>query len=220
MDQNFQTSFIPKKPMIEEPIRNVSRPISVFLVFSIFIFITMLLATGGLYFYQGILEKNIAQMKVDLEKAKNRFELSKITELQTLDKRLKASTEILKSHVAVSPIFDALSKITIKTIRYTKFSYAFDNTDKSKVLIKMSGQASWTQGYKAIALQSDIFSGDNEYKKLLIDPVFSGLTPDTKGNILFDLDFSVDRGLVDYNKMIQVDNTPVDNSATDGGVVN
>ena len=69
MEQNFQTSFIPKKPMIEE--RAVaSRPISLFTVISIFIFFTVIIATGGLYFYNVILTKNIAQMENDLNLAK------------------------------------------------------------------------------------------------------------------------------------------------------
>src|ERR1035437_5889689 len=210
MDQNFQTSFIPKKPLAEE--RAVaSRPVGFLTIISIFIFFTVLLASGGLYFYQGVLTKNIAQMDNDLNLAKNRFELPKITQLQVLDKRLRASTEILSKHITISPIFSALQAITMKTVRYTKFSYDFGNTSNAQVDVKMSGQA---VGYRSIALQSDLFTKN----KYLIDPVFSNLSLDTKGNVLFDLEFSVDPIFVDYKTALTAgsDNSPSAGSSTPG----
>ena len=62
-------------------------------------------------FLQGVLVKNIAKMENDLNLAKNRFEPSKITELQVLDKRLRGSSEILSRHIAISPIFQALQTL-------------------------------------------------------------------------------------------------------------
>ena len=64
-----------------------------------------------------------------------------------------------------------------------------------KVIIKMSGVA---VGYRSIALQSDLFTRN----KNLIDPVFSNLTLDNTGNVLFDLEFSVDPSFVDYKQML------------------
>lgn len=199
MEQDFQTSFIPKKPMIEE--RAVSsRPIGLFTVLSIFIFVTVLLGTGGLYFYNSILNKNIKEMEVSLSSAKNRFEPSKIVQLQVLDKRLKASTEILSQHIAVSPIFQALQNLTMKTIRFTKFSYSMGTEKNTKLIdVKMSGLA---VGYRSVALQADLFS----QSKFFIDPVFSNLSLDNSGNVVFDLEFSVDPTFVDYEKMILTNN--------------
>jgi hypothetical protein len=196
MEQNFQTSFIPKKPMIEE--RAVaSRPIGIFTIISIAIFFTVIIATGALYFYDGILRKNITQMENDLNLAQGRFEPSKIVQLQVLDKRLIASNEILSKHIVVSPIFQALQSITMKTVSYTKFSYSFDDSSSSnpKIMVKMNGTA---VGYTAIALQSDLFAGN----KNLIDPIFSNLLLDDKGNVTFTLDFSVDSDFVNYKKTL------------------
>jgi hypothetical protein len=182
MEPNFQTSFIPKKPMVVERDTS-SRSIGFFTILSLFILFTVLLATGGLYFYKGVVIKNIAKMEKDLSLAKNRFEPSKITELQLLDKRLRASSEILSHHIAISPVFQALSAITMKTVRYTKFSYVFGGEKNEKVIIKMSGQG---VGYRSVALQSDLFTTRDEGKNF-IDPVFSNLTLDDKGNVLFEL---------------------------------
>src|SRR3989344_3800519 len=197
MESNFQTSFIPKKPMVAE--RAITeRSTSFFTVISIFILFAVLLGSVGLYFYKGILNKNIAAMQNTLNLAKNRFEPSKITELQTLDKRLRASTEILSHHVAITPIFQALSDLTMKTVRYTKFNYTLEEGKGAKVVVHMSGVA---VGYRSVALQSDLFAEN----KNLIDPVFSNLSLDDKGNVLFDLEFSVDPSFVDYKQVIKTE---------------
>src|SRR3989338_2742176 len=201
MEQNFQTSFIPKKPMIEE--RTIaSRPISFLTVVSVVIFFTVIIATGALYFYDKVLAKNITKMENDLNLAKNRFEPSKIIQLQVLDKRLRASSEILSKHIAISPIFEALQSITLKTVSYTKFSYDFDDSKNAKIKVKMNGIAI---GYRSVAFQSDLFAKN----KYLIDPVFSNLLLDDKGNVLFDLEFSVDPTFVDYKKMLETTNEDI-----------
>ena len=194
MEPNFQTSFIPKKPIVQERATS-SRPISLLVVVSIFVFFTVLAASTALYFYKGVLVKNIAQMENDINLAKNRFEPSKITELQALDRRLRASNEILSRHIAITPVFEALQALTMKTVRYTKFSYDFGTGKEAKIVIKMSGLAI---GYRSIALQSDLFAEN----KNIIDPVFSNLTLDNSGNVLFDLEFSVDPNFVDYKQML------------------
>jgi len=136
-------------------------------------------------------------MENDLELAKKRFEPTKIVQLQVVDKRLKAADEILSNHVMISPIFKALQEITMKNVSYTKFSYAFEEGKNAKILVKMNGVA---VGYKSVALQSDLFAKN----KYLIDPIFSNLALNDKGNVLFDLEFSVDPSFVDYKKVIEV----------------
>ncbi len=208
MEQNFQTSFIPKKPMIEKRSTG-SRPVGFFTAISFFVLLAVVLGSGGLYFYNGIITKNIGQLQNDLDLAKNRFEPAKIVQLQVLDKRLIASNEILSKHIAISPIFEELQLLTMKTIRYTKFSYNFDTERDKKVAVKMSGQA---VGYRSVALQSDLFAKN----KYFLDPVFSNLSLDEKGNVLFDLDFSVDLNFVNYKRTLLTEsenslNTPDDN---------
>ena len=197
MEPNFQTSFIPKKPMIEEHF-SAPRSIGLFTIISILIFFTVLLASGGLYFYKGLMKRNISTMENSLNSAKERFEPAKIVQLQVLDKRLNASNEILSKHIAISPIFKILQSITMKTVQYTNFSYTLGAEQDFKILVKMKGLA---VGYRVVALQSDLFT-ENEY---LIDPVFSNLELDDKGNVLFDLEFSVDPNLVNYKQMLEAE---------------
>jgi hypothetical protein len=194
MEQNFQTSFIPKKPIIKERAES-SQPVSIFLILALFILFTVLLATGGLYFYKGVVAQNIIEMEKDLITAQSRFEPSKLSELQVLDKRLRASNEILANHIAVTPIFEMLEKLTIKNVRFTRFDYSLSNENKSAINVKMSGVA---LGYRSIAMQSDVFAES----KNIVDPVFSNLMLDNSGNVMFDLDFSVDSSFVNYKQTL------------------
>lgn len=197
MEQNFQTSFIPKKPIVKE--RAVSsRPVSLFMIISLFVLFAALLFTGGLFFYKGITEKSIKKMESDLNLAKNRFEPAKIAELQILDRRLRAGEDILANHISITPIFKLLEQITMRSVRFTKFSYKLEEDNSGVVAVEMSGVA---QGYRAIALQSDLFAKNEN----LIDPVFSNLTLDNNANVVFDLDFSVDPSFVSYKRTVPGD---------------
>ncbi len=195
MEQNFQTSFIPKKPIVVERAKPKA-PVGFFTVIAIFIFLSMVLVLGGLYFYKQLLVKSIVTMENNLNLAKNRFEPAKINQLQSLDRRLKASNEVLSKHIAVSPIFQILQDITLKTVRYTNFSYTVGADNTSRVSVKLGGLA---VGYRSVALQADLYAKN----KVLIDPVFSNLALDDKGNVLFDLDFYVDPSVVNFKQALQ-----------------
>jgi len=195
MDQNFQTSFIPKKPIIEERV-SASQPVNIFMIASLIILFAILLGTGGLYFYKTTVVKNNADMENSLTLAQNSFEPSKLTELQVLDKRLNAATQILSSHIAVTPIFTELGKITMNSVRFTTFTYTLGADANSNIDVKMSGIAT---DYRSVALQSDLFAQDKNF----LNPVFSNLTVDNNGNILFDLEFSVVPSFVNYKQMLQ-----------------
>ncbi len=190
MDQNFQTSFIPKKPVIHER-TEAKRPIGLLAVFSGLVLVSVLVAYGGVYFYKNSLTQSIQSKQKALELARNRFEPGRLSELKTLDRRIKAAGSILENHVSPSPIFKILEDTTMKTIRYTSFSYELK--ENKTVFVKLTGEAN---GYRSIALQSDLLSENKD----ILDPVFSNLALDTKGNVLFDLTFSVDSGLVSYKE--------------------
>lgn len=197
MEPNFQTSFIPKKSIVQERVSEASS-FGLVMIISIFILFCTLLVIGGLYFYKKSIDANIIKMEQDLNLAKSRFEPAKIIELQLLDKRLRASSEVLSKHVAMTPIFKALQAITMKTVRFTKFNSEYAGGG-SKVSIKMSGIAN---GYRTVALQADLFTTEKNF----IDPVFSNLTLDLKGNVLFDLNFSVDSSFVNYKQKLLTEN--------------
>lgn len=193
MDKEFQTSFIPKKTVIEGP-KKVKSGGGVVNLFSFVIFIVSLLSIGGAYFYRESVKTNITEFKKSLALAKNQFEPSLITKLQILDKRLNAATTILDQHVAVSPIFELLQDSTLPTVRFSDFTYDIDSTT-NLVNVEMKGEA---KGYNFIALQADLFN-ENKFIK---NPIFSDLVLDQNGNVDFNLTFSVDKSLVSYESFL------------------
>lgn len=193
MEQNFQTSFIPKKPIISES-TTIKKPVGPLVIISIFLLFAVLIFAGGLYFYKEATAKKIEKMQKDLGLAQSSFEPAKITELQVLDKRLRAANEILNNHMMITPVFEALEAMTLKTVRFTDFDYSID-AETAQIKVAMSGEA---KGYRYVALQSDIFAKNKNF----IDPVFSNLTLDQAGNVLFDLEFSVDPAFVNYKQNV------------------
>ncbi|MDQ5971501.1 MAG: hypothetical protein QG566_447 [Patescibacteria group bacterium] len=200
----FQTSFIPKKPIMNEPLHRVSKPMQRSVsIFTIIAFISVALVGGayaGLYFYKANLTSKIESSKKSLALAKESFEPETIADLQLYDKRITASKQVLASHVVMSPFFELLNSLTLPSIQYTKFS-AEGGTDGDDFMVKMSGNA---KDYKSIAIQASLFnSSAGKYFK---DVVFSNLTlsdeKDKKGYVTFNVSFIVDPVLLSYEKQI------------------
>jgi hypothetical protein len=201
MEQQFQTSFIPKKPLTEEPVAH-TRPVSLFTFITTILFFASLVLGGGVYFYKTYLTKQATELEKSLVVARASFEPKLVSDLSRLDKRINTGNELLSTHVTVSPIFELFQDITIQTIRFTKFNYAYLNDSGTAVNVKMSGLSTPAGGYSAIANQSDLLN-KNKYIK---NAVFSNLTLDDKGNITFDLTFSVDPTFVLYSKLVSGEN--------------
>ncbi len=193
MDSNFQTSFIPKKPLAEERVVAQSSSGTSLYSFAVTIlFFASLASAGGMYFYEASLQKSITADNASLSAAQNAFEPSLITTLQTLNRRITDSNLLLSNHIAVSPIFAALEANTLKGIQFTKFSYSTPGDPSAQVTVNMSGLAT---NYAEIALQSDQLATNSKVH----NSIFSNLALDpTTGMVSFDLTFTVDPSLVRF----------------------
>ncbi|MCU0660618.1 MAG: hypothetical protein MUD00_03365 [Candidatus Pacebacteria bacterium] len=200
MDSDFKTSFIPKKPLAEERVPVKTRSFGLVSLIAGVIFFATLLAGVGVYLYKSSLTSQVAELSTSLARARAAFEPSLVETLQTLDKRLNASKEVLALHTTVSPIFRSLEDLTLKSVRFTKFGYEVD-PDTNRITVKMSGTA---RSYTSIALQSDML-GKNKYFR---DVVFSNLQLDAAGNVGFDLGFSVDPAYLNYSNTISAQSAP------------
>lgn len=191
MDNSFQTSFIPKKPITTSG--NVSRPpTNIATVLSIAILIIIGAASAGLFLYKNYLIKQEEVLSSSLEKVRVTFEQDTIDELALYDKRVSSAKTILNSHIVLSPMFALLGNLTIPSIQYTKFDH---QTNGQKFSVKMSGIAS---DYRSIALQADVFNSAKG--RFFKNVVFSNLAKDKNNNVSFDIDFDVDGALLSYEK--------------------
>lgn len=191
MDNSFQTSFIPKKPIITNA-RTTRPPTSIFTVLSFLLLVIMGVSSLGLFLYKNYLIKQKEVLSASLSTVRDSFEKDTINELELYDKRVSAAKQILGSHIVFSPMFALIGNLTLPTIQYTKFD---QKTDTDGFTVKMSGVS---QDYKSIALQADVFNTakGRSFKNV----VFSNLTKDKNNNVTFDISFNVDPDLLSYEK--------------------
>lgn len=196
MENSFQTSFIPKKPIIDNPSSyKSSNTTSISMVVSVFMLVVVALAAGGLFFYKDYLQKNKEELSSNLLKIKERFNDDTIVELEMYDKKSAVARQVLENHIVLSPLFEAINELTLSSIQYNKFDHA---TINDVFTVKMSGVA---RDYKSIALQADVFSSNklNMFKNL----VFSNLTKDKNNYVTFNVEFTVDPSLLAYSNNLK-----------------
>lgn len=211
MENSFQTSFIPKKPIIENGATASKSGTNIPMIVSLFILVVICVAAGGLYFYKGYLLNNKDQLSSSLSKIKESFDKDTISELELYDKRSTVAQQVLQGHVVLSPLFQAINDYTLSSIQYTRFSHSIIS---DVFVIKMSGIA---RDYKSIALQADVFNTNKA--AMFKDLVFSNLTKDKNNYVTFDLEFSVDPKTLSYEEHIANKNTTSDSPVNLGEVV-
>lgn len=204
MDPRFQTSFIPKKP-VTAPVRGkASEPVSLLTVISTSIFIAAIALTGAAFGYEKILSQDIEENKATLEQAKAAFDPDLIEQIIRLDNRIDSASELLGQHVAVSNLFRLLEENTLKTVRFTSFSFDFLGGDK--VTIDMDGEAA---GFTSIALQSDKFNSNPIFKNTILED----LKLEETGMVSFNVVTSVDPTSIMYRQLFQEAEASVPNAS-------
>lgn len=194
MDPRFQTSFIPKKPIVSQPGRE-SSPINLFSLLSTVVFIVVLALSGGVFFYKQLTVKQIDQNKATFERAKKAFEPDTVKKITRLDTRLEVGKKLLSNHVAITPFFDFLSSITLKTVRFKDFSFTY--LGKDKIQVAMKGQA---LNYAAVALQSDLLDDQRQLKNTIV----SGMSLEAAGTVAFGVSTTIDPTLLSYAAAVGV----------------
>lgn len=200
MENSFQTSFIPKKPITT--VDTVSRPSkSIFSILAVLLLVIMGVASGGLFLYKNYLIKQQEVLASSLDKTRDSFEKDTIDELELYDKRVSASKQVLEGHTVLSPLFSTLGDLTIPGVQFTKFSH---ETNEKGFFVKMNGVA---RDYRSIALQADVFNTakGRSFKNV----VFSNLIKDKSNYINFNIDFEVDPSLLSYQKNVLLEGTQV-----------
>ena len=197
MDSTQPTSFIPKQSPSVPPAYQ-TRSVSIVMLGGVVIFILTLALSVGVFLYKGLVANGIESKKASLERARAAFDPALIKELERLDKRLNISRTLLTNHLALSALFDTLEAATSKNVRYNSFDW---NSNGVEQTLLMRGEA---KSYASIAFQSDLFARTDVVK----NPVFSNLTLDQRGNVVFTLAASVDPEALRYSTILKKAATP------------
>lgn len=202
MEPKFQSSFIPKGPISASPsvprVERVSgqRDILSFLAMSILaLSVIMALGTFGYKYY---LSYRISQMGSELQSARQSLSPDVVSELLALDNRIASTKTLLNKHVILTPLFSFLESSTPKSVRYTEFDY---ESSAQGLELSLTGQA---KSYAALSAAADILDKSSYFK----NPVFSDLSLDDKGNVIFTFKGKIDPSLVSYEKSIENSNSP------------
>lgn len=194
MEVKMQTSFIPKKPVVEA--RPESGGVSLFLLLSIIIFIVSTALAAGVWLYQGSLITKIETAKKDLAAAKASYEEDTINPLIRLDDRINESTKLLNNHIAISPIFTLLEVNILRNVRLKTMKFSYAGADKIKV--DLSGSAT---SYDVLSKQSDTL-GREDLRKSIYQPVVSDFNPTLDGSISFNFSAMVRPSLISYENVL------------------
>ncbi|MEK7184555.1 MAG: hypothetical protein AAB683_00260 [Patescibacteria group bacterium] len=203
MDTKFQTSFIPKKPILaEQKVVKGAGSTSIFMFIAVIIFIVSLTIAVFLVVWKSLLIKSQENYIVNLKKAEERFDTATIEKLKKVNTKIDLSKKLLKSHMAVSEIFNIISALTIEGIRFKSFNFTAPVIDGDVIKISMKGVGS---SFSAIAFQSDVFGQSSKFgkNKTLKNPVMSDLVLDDLGNVNFTFTATIDSMDVSYDKKLE-----------------
>lgn len=188
MDNNFKTSFIPKKPVVTDE-RPTNPGVSIFTLISVLLLVISLGFAFLAFFYQKSSAQKLVDDKIALAKSKEAFVPGTIEELIRLDSRIEVGKELLNKHTIMSPIFSMLEKKTINTIQFRRFSVSYG--EGGAFLIDLSGVA---PKFDQIAQQSDEFSKSDDLR----DIVFSNLSVGVDGRVSFSVKARVLPSILSY----------------------
>jgi len=189
MENSFQTSFIPKKPIVPNKTKE-KKTKSLFLLIATTLLIISGVISVGLYIYKSQLVESRSSRSNSLSTIRSNFEENTIEELALYNKRMETAKMVLKNHVVLSPLFSLLSEITIPEVQYNSFKH---ESEDEMLTVKLEGLA---LDYRSIALQANMFNDSrNVYFKNVL---FSDLNKDTNNNVKFNLEFEVDPSLISY----------------------
>lgn len=195
MEPKFQTSFIPKRPIVAQEGTGIKviRSTNIFSVIATVMFLVTIIISGGLFVYKTVLSGQIEQAKKEVEMARGAIEPEKIKELIDANSRIVSSKNLLDTHVASSKILLLLQDLTIKRMRFTELTY---RNLEDEIDLNIKGEV---QTYNALAQQETIFSQSEFFK----NPKFSSLSLSENGAVLVEFTAKLDPSVVSYKKALE-----------------
>ena len=194
MEQQFRSSFIPKKP-ITAPVRSARpKPLGVAFVAASMLLIIAAASAGGAFGFEQYLKGQIQERVAALERNRSQLQPELIDELRRADARIQHANTLLREHVAISPVFSLLEESTLFNVQYTGFSYA--TGPDGSIVLSMAGKA---PSFRSLALQARSFEGNQSFS----DVVFSEIAVDDTGRVGFKVDLNVAQSVLGYDNWFE-----------------
>lgn len=209
METKFQTSFIPKRPLI--PVSGLTqsaphRSVSFLMVIAVLLFIASIGVAGGSYFYKSYLESSQVRYKEELALREKQFNPDLIEELKRQNVKIDLGKQLIQNHIAVSQIFDIIGRLTIENVRFTSMDLTVGQNPSDGIKVSMKGYGT---SLSAVAWQSDVLGQLEKYglRKVVKNPILSDPALDQAGLVSFGFSASIDPDSLSYIKSLQPEST-------------
>ncbi len=116
---NFETSFIPEQGATYQG--GSRRPV-VAMIFSILITIIAIGLCAGAWWLQKQEEKKVQNLTAEIKSMESRFDIDKITMLNSMDKRIKLARDMFNKHPMPSVLIDYITDNTVSNIKWKSIS--------------------------------------------------------------------------------------------------
>jgi hypothetical protein len=194
MEPKFQSSFIPKKPVVST--QNTAIPVAqetnIFSLVAGVMFTVAILVSAALFGYQKVLHNQILTAQQAVSDARSAFEADKIQDLIDSNGKIDSAKQLLVKHVALSKLLLLMQQLTLANVKFDDLEYT-NQSGLPTLTIAVEAQS-----YNALASQSDIFRA-NEFIK---SPYFTEFSPQDTGSIKAKFNSTIDTSLVSYAKAV------------------
>lgn len=204
METKFQTSFIPKKPIIQQETTHVAHSsTSIVMVIGVICLLASLAAAAFTFVAKGYLTKTQDQYKIDLTKNEERLNDPLIEDLRRANAKIDLAKQLIKNHAAVSKTLDIIAALTAERVYFTSFDLLAPEPGRGddSYRIAMKGIA---DSFNSIAFQSDVFGRSTKFgtNKTLKNPILSDLTTDNNGDVNFNFTAQIPSTEISYEKIL------------------
>ena len=207
METKFQTSFIPKKPASSTigAFSTSSAPrkstASIFMTIATVLFILSIAGAAGTYGYKQYLTNAQTAYKDQLAARENQFNINLIETLKAENVKIDIARQVLNNHVALSQVFDMISRLTIENVRFMNLDVTVPTTGTDGVKIALQGYGT---SFSAVAFQSDVLNQLDQYnlRKVVKNPIISNPTQGNNNTVTFGFSATVDPASLSYEKMV------------------
>ena len=197
MEPKFQTSFIPKTPIVSggSSFTNTS-PMSLNLLatFVVSFFIISILVSGGVFGFTYYLKSQIESLNITLREAKSAFDSPQDKNILLISDQLKSIKALLTEHKVISPLFQVLEKETLPTVKWSSFMFTRDAKGAVSAVIK--GEA---QSYASLAQQSKILLDSQAFKGVSFD----NLTLSNTGTVEKTIKVIINPDIIKYTSKLE-----------------
>ena len=206
METKFQTSFIPKKPLVPAGIGSKlprqKTGTSFFMIAGVLAFVVSLGAAGGAYAWKQLLTSSQENYKVQLADRQKQFNIDLIEQLKQENVKIDLASKIMKNHLAISQIFAIIGRMTSENVRFTSLDLSNDPASNSNGLkISLNGYGT---SFSAVAFQSDVLGQLEQYglRKVVKNPILSNPALDSTGSVSFGFTATIDPATLSYESSV------------------